>query len=241
MTILTTEEMSIIQTDIDEKLERISALNLTLNIDDDLKNWKKHIEKAPGGTGASRTLDPAFNNVRPGNSFWIFLSDSKDRIVACQANRFIETEDFVQEFVCTHRFFGDRFPTLHHFPVQLCESVPVIRGKINFAAGTWVHPDYRGKDISGIMSRMGRMLALRHFLFDYVVCFIVATGKRRNYGHNGLGFPNRRHLLTGRYPGRDSELDVDIYWMHRGEMMQQISQELNEGDFNPVALNIRTA
>jgi GNAT superfamily N-acetyltransferase len=241
MTYLTADELATTQALIDEKINFATALGLTLHVDDNLENWKEHIESVPGGTGASKTIDPTVNFIRPGNSFWIYLKDEKDRKVACQANRFIETEDFVQEYVCTHRFFGDRAPTLHYFPVQLCESVPMLRGRIDFGAGTWVHPEYRGKGLSGLMSRTGRTLALRHFLIDYFVAFIVATGKRRQYGANGLGLSNRRHLLTGRYPGRDDNLNVDIYWMHRGELMSQIAQELVEGDRNPVALNMRTA
>ena len=241
MTLLTIEELGTIQTSIDDKIERAAALGLHVQVDDDLWNWKKHIETAAAGFGASRTLDPALNDVRPGNSFWTYLVAPDGRIVACHANRFVETEDFVREFICTHRFFGDRMPTLHYYPVQLCESVPVIRGRIDFAGGTWVHSDYRGKDLAGLISRIGRMLALRHFLFDYVVGFIEATSRRRQYGAKALGMMNRRHLLTGHYPGRNRDQEMDIYWMHRGEFVTQIAQELEEADSDTVELKMRTA
>lgn len=241
MTLLTNEELNTIQASVDRNIARAGALGLSMHVDDDLQKWKEHIESAPGGSGASRTLDPALNDVRPGNSFWVYLKDASDRIVVCHANRFIETEDFVQEFILTHRFFGDRFPTLHHFPVQSCDSIPVIRGRIDFGAGTWVHPDFRGKGLSGLISRTGRSLALRHYLLDYYVAFIVATGRRRQYGSDGLGLSNRRQLLTGRYPGRGGELDVDIYWMHRGEMMNQIYGELQPPLDGEDALIMRTA
>ncbi|NKB57900.1 MAG: hypothetical protein GKS00_16375 [Alphaproteobacteria bacterium] len=226
MTLLTKAELDTIQAWIEKKVEQAAELGLTMHVDDDLRKWKEHAENAPNGGTVSRTLDPTVNDVRPGNSFWVYLKDARNRIVVCHANRFLEVDDFVQEYICTHRFFGNRCPTLHHFPVELCESVPVLGGRIDFGGGTWVHPDYRGKKLSGLISRMGRILALRHFLIDYYVGFITATGKRRQYGSNGLGLGNRRHLLTGRYPGRNSDLDVDIYWMHRGELMSQITQEL---------------
>ena len=241
MTILTNEELATIQTSIDEKIERAESFGLSMHVDDDLRKWKEHIEGVPGTTGASRTLDPAVNDVRPGNSFWVYLQETSGRIVACHANRFLESEDFVREYISTHRFFGDRHPTLHHFPVQYCDSVPVIGGRIDFGAGTWVHPDYRGKALSGLISRTGRMLALRHFLIDYYIAFIAATGRRREYGANGLGLANRRHLLTGLYPGRGGKLDVDIYWMHRGEMMNQIAAELMASSGSREELMIRTA
>ena len=241
MTILTYEELAMIQAAIDEKIEQAAALGLTMHVDDDLREWKKHTLNAPGTGGVSRTLDPDLNDIRPGNSFWINLQDPDGRIVMCQANRFVETEDFVHEFVCTHRLFGDRFPTLHHFPVELCDPVPILRGRMSFGAGNWVHPDYRGKGLGGFASRMGRMLSLRHFLIDYFVGFIEAMDRRRQYGEKALGMMNRRHLLTGRYPGRDSDLNVDIYWMHRGELMNQISRELIDSGFSPVALKARIA
>lgn len=230
-----------IQELIDINLNYVSELGLSFHIDDELKNWKKHMESLPGDENTARSLDPDFNDVHPGNSFWISLKDSDDRIVACQGNRCLETENFVQEFIITRRFFGDRRPVLHYFPLELCDSVPVLNGRIGFGAGNWVHPDYRGKKISGVMSRMGRMLSLRHFLFDYYIGFVVATERRRQYGIQGLGLTNRRHLLHGRYPGKEGDFSVDIYWMHRSEMMSQIDQELDELDLSPVALNMRTA
>lgn len=241
MTILTAEEMTLTQALIDENINRVQSLGLTMHSDSDLRRWKEHIEEVSGDSGASKTLDPDLNDVQPGNSFWVYLKDQKGKIVACHANRFLETDDFIQEYISTHRFFGNKCPTLHHFPIQFCEPVPVLKGRINFGAGTWVHPEFRGKSLGGLISHTGRTLALRHFLIDYYIAFIVATDRRRQYGANGLGLSNRRHLLTGLYPGRDGELDVDIYWMHRGEMMNQISREYSKSNYNADELMMRTA
>lgn len=71
------------------------------------------------------------------------------------------------------------------------------------------------------------MLTLRHFLTDYFTGFIVET--------------DRRQLLHGRHPGRDGDLNVDIYWMHRGESMSKIIQKLGVLETKLVALKIRTA
>ena len=86
MTRLTVEEMVTVQESIDEKIDRAEMLGLSMHVDDDLQNWKRHIENVPGGTGASKTLDPAINDVRPGNSFWVYLKDANDRIVVCHSS-----------------------------------------------------------------------------------------------------------------------------------------------------------
>lgn len=226
MSYLSNEEMMEIQISINQKIDRISTLGLTFHLDDDLSKWREFVLEEQGGAGISKTIDPTVNDLRPGNSFWIYLENSAGEIVACQADRIIETVDFVQEYVCTHRLFGDRLPTVDYYALELSEAVPLLRGRINFAAGTWVHPDFRGMDISGLLSRMARMLALRHFLIDYFLGFIEATSRRREYGRQTLGMPHRRQLLSGRYPGRDCEMDVDIFWMNRHELLAQVSKEI---------------
>jgi hypothetical protein len=241
MTILTEEEMTEIQRFIDWKIAHADRLGLQLQVDDDMWKWRDLIASAPGATGASRTLDPKVNDVGPGNAFWIYLSDRQGNIVATHANRYIETEDFVREYICSHRFFGSRCPTLHYYPIRTPESIPVLRDRIDFGGGVWVHPEWRGKALSGYMSRVGRILALRHYLLDYYIGFIEATVRRRNYGHEGLGLINRRHMISGRYPGRNKDsYEVDMYWMHRGEMISQIVAEMHqEEDVEP--LTMRTA
>lgn len=241
MTRLTNQELTDIQKFIDQKIAYAEDLGLKLNVDDDMWKWRELMNNAAGTVGASKTLDPLLNDMQPGNSFWVHLTDRQGDIIACQANRFIETEDFVSEYVSTHRFFGNRCPTLQHYPVHLVESVPVLRGKINFGGGGWVHPDWRKQALSGYLSRIGRTLALRHFLIDYYIGFISATPNHRKYGQNRQGLTNRRHLLTGMYPGRGGDLDVDIYWMHRGELMNQIIEESGQDLESVAPLTMRTA
>lgn len=241
MTRLTSHELGEIQKFIDKKIADAESLGLTLEVDDDLWEWRKLMDNAPATGGASKTLDPLVNDIRPGNSFWVKVIDDSGAVIGCQANRFVETEDFVEEYVTTHRFFGNRCPSLVQYPVALQESVPVLRGKLNFGGGGWVHPDWRGKAISGLMSRIGRTLALRHFLIDYYLGFITATANHRLYGRNRQGLMNRRHLLTGHYPGRDEPLEVDIYWMHRGEILNQIAREISGEPGLSEDLSIRTA
>lgn len=223
---LTVDEMISIQDLIDKLQTDISNLGLSFHVDDNLVRWKSLIEGAQGGTRVSKAMDPTINDLRPGNSFWVYLENDKAEIVSCQADRFIESEDFVQEFICTHRLFGDRLPTIDFYPLQLQEAVPVLSGRINFAGGTWVRPDHRGQGLSGLMSRMARMLALRHFEIDYHLGFIEATDSRRRYGKDGLGLKHRRHLLSGRYPGRDRDMNMDIHWISREDILAQIFEEL---------------
>ena len=241
MASLTDRELADIQMFVDQTSNHLGKLGLELGADEDLWKWKDLVECAPGSEAPSKTLDPEINDVRPGNSFWVHVTDNAGDIVACQAGRLIETDDFIREYVCTLRMFGDRKPVINHHPVNLVDGLPVIAGRLNFGGGTWVHPRWRSRGLSGIVSRLGRNLAMRHFLSDYYVGFIKASAKRRRYGKEQLGLMNSHPLLTGYYPGREGDLDVDFYWMHRDEMLTQIVEESSQQRESDDELRMRTA
>ena len=224
MASLTDAELAEIQEFVDQTIESLDGLGLKISVDDDLSNWKRHLEQAPGSIGVSRTLDPAVNDLRPGNSFWVFLVDDTGEVVACQADRFVITEDFVRDYVRTHRLFGDRLPVIGHYPLKLGADLPCIAGRVSFGGGTWVHPNWRGHNLGGVVSRLGRLFSVRHFLVDYFTGFIK-TG--RNFGFE-CGLINQRKLISGRYPGREGEQEFDLFWMSKDEIIAQLGEEMRQ-------------
>ena len=222
MSAISTRDLNDIQLFVGQTMDELGILGLELGVDDDLRTWKAHLNNAPGTIGVSKTLDPALNNVSAGSAFWLFLKDQNGEIVACQADRLIITEDLVGDYVATHRLFGDLRPVLHHYTVQLGHRYPLISGRVNFGGGTWVHPDWRGKSLGGVMSRLGRAIALRHFLVDYFITFMESG---RKFGVE-CGFRNKCQIIHGRYPGRDSNQDVDLLWECRREILEEIRSNI---------------
>ena len=221
MASLTDQELAEIQTHIDGTIEYLDGLGLEIDVDDDLSNWKRLLEQAPGSIGVSRTLDPTVNDLRPGNSFWVYTRTHDGEVVACQADRLIVTENFVRDDICTHRLFGDRRPIINFYPIELGKNLPFLTGRVTFGGGTWVHPDWRGHGLGGFMSRLGRALSIRHFLADYFVTF-MKTGRKFS---KECGFDNRCQLCEGYYPGRDSELDMDLFWETKDEFLERMRKE----------------
>lgn len=221
MAALARQDLEKIQDFVSEMLTGLEVHGLTFESDSNLWNWRKLLENAPGSIGVSRALDPELNNLESGNAFWLYAKNRAGDIVACQADRLVVTDDFIGDYVATHRLFGDLRPVIHHYTVRLGERYPLISGRVNLGGGAWVHPGWRGKNLGGIMSRLARAITMRHFLADYFVTF-MATG--RNFAVE-CGFRNKCEIIRGRYPGREADQDMDLLWECRREILEQISEE----------------
>ena len=129
--------------------------------------------------------------------------------------------------VRSHRIFFNRKPILHHYPVVLCvdEEVPILSGHVGYTGGLWVHPDYRGRSISGIIARLCRNLSVHHFLIDWNVGFIADTPSRRNMGLEGYGMAHCAPLLKGTFPLSGEQRDMQMFYMSKEEILAQIAAE----------------
>lgn len=237
MSRLTDNDLMEIQTFIDRARDELGKRNLTLEVDSDLSNWVKLIKNAPGRLVVASTHDPSRSNLHPGNSFWVIVRERdqgfldrllrRDRpIVACLCHRVIETDNIADD-VRTHRLFFDRKPIIDYRPVSvvLGDNAPVIGGKVGLAGGFWVHPNYRGSKLSNIVSRVTRVLSLRHFDIDWSVSLVRDTPRRKAMIHNTYGLAHSVSLTRGYYPPYGYDVDMQLSYMHRDEMLEQLRLE----------------
>jgi hypothetical protein len=234
---LTDGDLMEIQTFIDRARADLDQRGLTLEVDSDLSNWVKLIQSAPGRTVIASTHDPSRSYVHPGNSFWIIVRERdrrlldrllrRDRpVVACLCHRVVQTENIANE-VKTHRLFFDRKPILDYRPVNVVmdEGTPVIGGKVGLAGGFWVHPRYRGSKLSNIVSRVTRVLSLRHFDIDWSISLVRDTPRRKAMIHSTYGLAHSTSITRGYYPPYGYDLDMQMSYMHRDEILDQVRTE----------------
>lgn len=234
---LTDDDLLEIQTFIDRARAELDARKLTLEVDSDLSQWVKLIKDAPGKVVVASTHDPSKSYVHPGNSFWVIVRERDQQfldrllrrerpIVACLCHRVIETDNIADD-VRTHRLFFDRKPVLDFRPVQLAlnPNVPVIRGRVGLAGGFWVHPRHRGSKLSNIVSRVTRILSLRHFDIDWSISLVRDTPRRKAMIHNTYGLAHSASLTRGYYPPYGYDLDMQMSYMSRQEMLDQVRAE----------------
>lgn len=237
MSRLTDEELLQIQTFIDRGRHELERLGLSIEIDSDLYKWVKLLRRAPGATGLASTHDPRRSYVHPGNAFWVIVRENSRRwwerplrrkgpIIACLCHKVVETEDILEE-IRTHRLFFDKKPSLDYQPVDIVASdnMPTIGGHVGFAGGFWVHPKHRGTIVTGIVSRLTRVLSLRHFDIDWAISLVKDSGRRKLMIQNTYGIPNSVSVLRGYYPPYARDYDMQMSYMHRDEMMRQVIEE----------------
>ena len=237
MSRLTDNDLIEIQTFIDRAKEELDRRGLVLEVDSDLSNWVSLMKNAPGKLVVASTHDPSRSYVHPGNSFWIIIRERNKRlldrilrrehpIVACLCHRVIETENIGEE-IRTHRLFFDRKPILDYRPVDvvLGDNAPVIGGKVGLAGGFWVHPKLRGSKLSNIVSRVTRVLSLRHFDIDWSISLVRDTPRRKAMIHNTYGLAHSVSITRGYYPPYGEDLDMQMSYMHRDEILEQVRTE----------------
>lgn len=214
------------QTVIDHAVRRLAKLGLHVEIGDDFAKWVGFMDGVPDPLGVSSTFDPEISDIRNGSAFWVAVKDAEGGIAASHAHRVFDTPNFVEE-VRTWRLFS-RIPRLDWQPVQIHNEARAIgiSGKVGFGGGLWVHPDWRGEAISGLLSRFSRNLSLRHFGIDWYVGLMV---DRTGFDHLGLavfGLAHNAMLMSGFYPGRNRQMDIQLLYISREEIIRQNADEI---------------
>lgn len=229
MSRLSYNEFGLTQSYLDFIRGELKTLDLALSTYGDLESWKRLLSSAPGAGPLSKTLDPALNFIAPNAGFWLSL-DHKHEPIACVGGRLLETTNFVEEFVTTYLLFGDRKPRLSGEPYEFVKDPPDISGRVVYSGGSWVHPDWRGRDLAAVTSRLVRVIGLRHLRTDYHAGFVQATADRKSWSKHTLGWPKRQLLTTGHHPGRDDFVtDILLVWATKADILKLCKERRSLG------------
>lgn len=235
---LTDGDRLAIQRNIDNLLQTLATIGLKVDVESDLADWVRHMERAPRITAVSPSFDPRRSHLHPGNSFWISVRDQSGAIVACSCHRLFRTTD-VRSLIASHRLFFDKKPILEFAPVHITlpKDTPEIAGRVAYGGGYWVDPDYRGIGLTDLIPRISRFLSFRHFEPDWNIALLKNTEKRRAMARNGFGVAHQAPCIDGYYPPDRKHASYQLAYMSAAEMLQQAYLEKD----NPVRSLARTA
>ncbi len=178
-----------------------SRRGLTLRHDEDVSNWVLHMRTAPATDGINPTYDPEHSPVSPGNSYWLDVRDRDARTVACIAARMIHTDDFAQH-MSSMRLWFDPLPSEMGGPLNLLlpSDTPVISGAVAHYGGHWVHPDWRGNGIPGILLPMAKILTMELFGSDWDTGIVLSNSAQRRDLMAAYGFAKAELCYSGFFP-----------------------------------------
>jgi len=196
-----------------------SLPGLTLKVSSDLLEWKRV------SPDLSKPFDPDLNDIRPSDAFWIGLYDDGE-CIACGGGRVFECDDFIREYLTTYLLFGDIAPSVDSKPYTFDEPGPVLSGRVGYAGGVWVHPDYKG--LAKVVSQLGKVIALRRLRVDHYTALIRRS--RECWAISSLGWRHGCRLTSGHYLGKgDSESgSLDFFWTDHREIVGLIERTLPE-------------
>lgn len=191
---------------------------LVLKTHSDIHEWKRLLKKSRQVSELAKPFDPDLHGDM--EAFWLSLN-YKGTPIACVGARLFESQNFVHEWITTYRFVGTKTPRLDMDDIAYSSLLPSnIKGRVVLGGGSWVHPDWRGLQMSGITSRLGKLFALRHLAADFYVAFIRQD--RGPWAGETLGWPNSCLLSKGDHPTRDGfVVDVTMHWMDSWQLLNQ--------------------
>lgn len=176
-------------------------------------------------------LAPSFDNSHGGidgsNGYWIIGRSEDGDIVTTQAAHFYDMgQESAHDYLTSLRLFYPQ-PQIQKKPGESCSvsaaSARRITGRVVFSGSTWIHPDFRGRDLPKILPRISRALALTRWDTDYTISLVtlalVEKGVAKAYGYKRIepGVEWLGSAVSARYQGA-------LVWMPRAELLDDLAR-----------------
>lgn len=133
-------------------------------------------------------FDPEYSTLTPENSYWISGEDEYGEIVATHAGHVFywphtTLEQEALKMLYCGRADGQRC-------VVTAPDAKRITGIVVYGGAAWVRPDFRGKQLSQLLPRLGRAYALARWPLDWGITItapvLVDKGVTTGYGYKHL-------------------------------------------------------
>jgi GNAT superfamily N-acetyltransferase len=167
-------------------------------------------------------FNPEYCDLNPENSYWISGENEHGEIVVTQAGRVYYWPCTTLRQEARTMFYGDRDVG------QQCEvtaaDADVITGVVFFGGSVWVRPDFRGRQLSQLLPRLGRAYALARWPVDWGISFVnpvlVEKGVAAGYGYKHISY-------SIAYPGSPlGDLDLALVSLSAAEAYDDFSDVL---------------
>ena len=166
--------------------------------------------------------NPAYCDLSPENSYWISGENEEGDIVLTQAGRiYYWPETSLAEEAHSMFYAG-------HEEGQVCNVTAAAARRIGgvvFCAGShWIRPDFRGRQLSQLLARLGRAYATSRWPVDWAIALVapvlVAKGVSAGYGYK-----HASHSIF--YPGSPwGDLEVVLAYLSQPEAYEDIAEYL---------------
>jgi hypothetical protein len=169
-------------------------------------------------------FDPQYTELRPEDSFWLSGEDDSGNIVLTWAARVFywpdtTLADHIGIMLCDKM---DR-PRSATLTAEAARGLQEISGAVFWGGSLWIHPDFRHRQLSPLVGRLGRAFAVSRWPLDWVMCLVehktVKAGLAAGYGY--------RHMIRGIFfPGSQFKDEVFAVYLSVNEAYADFSRFL---------------
>jgi hypothetical protein len=141
-------------------------------------------------------FNPEYSDLSPENSYWISGENEHGDIVVTQAGRIYYWPDSTLQEEARLMFYAGRDEG-HRCTVTATDAKS-ITGVVFYGGSVWVRPDFRGRQLSTILPRLGRAYAISRWPVDWGISLVssilvekkVAAGYGYKHVSYSISYPN---------------------------------------------------
>jgi hypothetical protein len=164
--------------------------------------------------------NPAYCDLSPENSYWISGENEHGDIVLTQAGRIYYWPETSLAEEARSMFYAG------HDEHQLCTVTAPAAGRIGgvvFCAGShWIRPDFRGRQLSHLLARLGRAYAMSRWPVDWAIALVAPVLVTKGVSA-GYGYKHASHSIF--YPASPwGDLEVVLAYLSDGEAYEDIAE-----------------
>jgi GNAT superfamily N-acetyltransferase len=139
---------------------------------------------------------PEYSDLVPENSYWISGEDEHGDIVVTQAGRVYYWPESTLEEEARLMFYGDREQGQRC--IVTAADARKISGVVFYGGSVWVRPDFRGRQLSQLLPRLGRAYAVARWPIDWGISLVAPVLVEKKVAA-GYGYKHVSYSIS--YPG----------------------------------------
>jgi hypothetical protein len=176
--------------------EKIAAVGVDVHVESNFKEFVALRRRLSPTVVLSPCFNPDYSDLTLHNSFWLRAVDSRGETVATIAQRYLDTDSFLDE-IRSERLFRDRARTDVHgrFGTIDCAAAAALSGRVGYSGSLWIDPNWRKRNLSGLLDHLSRALLLKNFWFDHITAMIIDRLAVTGIGTKQYGWPH----IDGRF------------------------------------------